>query len=301
MRMQRQPIFVTTQGMISRDLLENSQTAVITGTTSRGIFIRLDTDWVLFLSFESYHGPLTLNLSGVKSILKVVEVNDKLVTLGEKILIPSSGIKIDYSRAERWEALPQSGFSLSDSDRIGSLKAIARLILSQKKEPGLYLVLKDMLGIQLAGLPLVPETFERVDCIRLLYLLKTKDLAGILSALSPFLGLGAGLTPSGDDMILGLLLAYRRWGAVLKTAFDLAKLNDRLTQAASLKTTLLSANLITCASQGQADERLINALDGIMTGSPVPDQCAQDLSNWGNSSGCDALVGMALAILSTSA
>ncbi len=147
----------------------------------------------------------------------------------------------------------------------------------------------------------MPKTIEQVDCFRLLQLLKTKDLDGIFSALTPFLGLGAGLTPSGDDMILGLLLAYRRWGTVLKTAFDLAKLNDRLNQAASQKTTLLSANLITCASQGQADERLIHALDGIMVGSPAPDQCAQDLANWGNSSGCDALVGMALAILSASA
>ncbi len=79
---------MTTQGMLSRDLLENSRKAVITGTTSRGIFIRLDSDWVLFLSFESYHGPLTLNLSGGKSILKVLAVNDKIVTLGGKILIP---------------------------------------------------------------------------------------------------------------------------------------------------------------------------------------------------------------------
>jgi hypothetical protein len=296
--MQKQPISVTSQGMISRALLANSRQAVITGTTSRGIFIRLDRDWALFLSFESYRGPLTLNLSGGKSILKVVEVNGRIVNLGGKILIPSTGIEIDYSRAERWEAPPQSGILLSAGDRIGSLKAIARLILSQKKEPGLYLVLKDILGIELEGSPLLSKTFEPVDCIRLLQLLKTKDLDGIFSALTPFLGLGAGLTPDGDDMILGLLLAYRRWGAVLKTAFDLAKLNDRLNQAASQKTTLLSANLIACASQGQADERLINALDGIMTGSPAPDHCARDLSNWGNSSGCDALVGMTLSILS---
>ena len=300
MMMQRQLITLTWQGMISRDLLENFRQAVITGTTSRGIFIRLDIDWVLFLSFESYHGPLTLNLSGGESILKRVEVNDKVVILGGKILIPSTGIEIDYSRAERWEAPPQSGILLSAGGRIGSLKAIARLILSQKKEPGLYLVLKDILGIELDGSPLLSKTFEPVDCIRLLQLLKTKDLDGIFSALTPFLGLGAGLTPAGDDMIQGLLLTYHRWGAVLEAAFDLEKLNDRLNQAASQKTTLLSANLIACASQGQADERLINALDGIMTGSPAPDQCARDLSNWGNSSGRDALVGMALAIHSAS-
>jgi hypothetical protein len=254
----------------------------------------------LFLSFESFHGPLTLNLTGRKSIPKGIEVNGKIVILDGKIQIPSTGIEIDFSRAKTWEAPPQAGIFLSADDRTGFLITVTRLILSQSREPGLYLVLKDLLGIELDGLPLPSKTFERVDCIRLLKLLKTTDLDGICSALMPLLGLGAGLTPDGDDMILGLLLAYRRWGTVLKPAFDLEMLIDRLNQAASKKTTLLSANLIACASQGLADERLVNALDGIMTGSPAPDQCARDLSNWGNSSGRDALVGMALAILSTS-
>jgi hypothetical protein len=33
-----------------------------------------------------------------------------------------------------------------------------------------------MLDIEMDGLPLPPKTFERVDCIRLLLLLKTTDL-----------------------------------------------------------------------------------------------------------------------------
>ncbi len=170
--------------------------------------------------------------------------------------------------------------------------------MSQNKEPGLYLVLNDLLGLEMGGLQPLPRHFERVDCIGLLQLLKTGDLDGILAALTPLLGLGAGLTPAGDDMLLGLLLAYHRWGSALRPSFDVAKLSDLLNRAASQKTTLLSANLIACASQGQADERLISALDGMLTGDPAPEQCARSLSGWGSSSGCDALVGMALAILS---
>jgi hypothetical protein len=58
----------------------------------------------------------------------------------------------------------------------------------------------------------------------------------------------------------------------------------------------LSANLIECAASGKADERLIDALDGIMTGSPGPEECATLLLSWGNSSGGDSLAGMALAL-----
>ena len=165
------------------------------------------------------------------------------------------------------------------------MKTTAAYILSQRTEPGLYFVLKDILDIELDGLPLPPRPFEGAAFVRLLQLLKTSNLNAICSALTPLLGSGAGLTPAGDDLILGLLLAYRRWGSVIKPAFDLAEMNVLLSQAASQKTTLISANLISCASQGQADERLIQALDGIMTGNSSPHQCARYLLNWGSSSG----------------
>jgi hypothetical protein len=340
-----QLLSIALQGKISRALLANSRQAVVTGVTSRGIFIKLDTDWILFLSFESFRGPLTLNLFGETAFLRTpgntchaeersdeasrftqgprpfarrsqanaaqgdrravlsaalsgIEMNCQLDIAGWKIQNLPAGIEIDFSRARTWEAPPQPENLLSPVDRAKSLNAVARLILSQEREPGLYLVLKDLLSLEMDGLQLLPKPVERVDCLQLLPLLKTTDLDGILSSLTPFLGLGAGLTPAGDDMVLGLLLAYNRWGTALKPAFDLAELNDRLCRAASQKTTLLSANLIACASQGQADERLVSALDGLMTGDPTSEQCARSLSGWGNSSGCDALAGMALAITS---
>jgi hypothetical protein len=62
------------------------------------------------------------------------------------------------------------------------------------------------------------------------------------------------------------------------------------------KTTTLSANLIDCAGNGQADERLLLAVDGMITGEPGPDACLEALINWGSSSDRDALVGMGLVL-----
>jgi hypothetical protein len=61
-----------------------------------------------------------------------------------------------------------------------------------------------------------------------------------------------------------------------------------------MKTTTVSANLIDCAARGQADERLIRALDGIETGELSALECAHALGSWGNTSGLDALIGMGL-------
>ena len=183
----------------------------------------LDTDWVVFLSYESFHGPLTLNLSGELWTLQGVKVNHEVMTEGGKIQILSTGVEVDFSNAETWEAPPLPEILLHAGDRAGALKTVAGLILSQNKEPGLYLVLNDLLGLEMGGLQPLPRHFERVDCLGLRQLIKTGDLNGILAALTPLLGLGAGLTPAGDDLLLGLLLSYHRWGSALRTFFRCGK------------------------------------------------------------------------------
>jgi hypothetical protein len=119
----------------------------------------------------------------------------------------------------------------------------------------------------------------------------------MVSTLEQFLGFGPGLTPSGDDLVLGFLLAVNRWGNLLYPNQDVQSINRVIQQAAYRKTTILSANLLSCVTKGQADERLVLAMDGIMTGKPDPDTCISHLLNWGNSSGVYALIGMALAFM----
>ncbi len=90
--------------------------------------------------------------------------------------------------------------------------------------------------------------------------------AGLASHLLPFLGLGAGLTPSGDDLILGLILALARCGPSLGAPVDPAALAAEINPIAARRTTALSASLLAAAANGQADERLILALDSLAYG-----------------------------------
>lgn len=113
--------------------------------------------------------------------------------------------------------------------------------------------------------------------------------------LQKLIGFGSGLTPSGDDLIAGFLLARNRYRDLPPLPYDLDGFNQALVELAYQKTTLLSANLIECSTLGQADERLILALDGVLAGTLDPASCAKLLLRWGNSSGADALLGMALA------
>jgi hypothetical protein len=125
--------------------------------------------------------------------------------------------------------------------------------------------------------------------------LHSGQAGSVADALAGFLGLGAGLTPCGDDLAIGFLLAANRWGGRLSLDLDLQALNAAVIACAQRQTTTLSTSLIRCASLGQADERLILALDGLATGAPELEACAAALASWGNTSGFDAFVGMALA------
>src|SRR5690606_30402866 len=69
------------------------------------------------------------------------------------------------------------------------------------------------------------------------------------------LGLGRGLTASGDDFILGFLLLRNRWPANHADASWAQTLNQAIVDAAYARTTTLSANLIECATRGESDER----------------------------------------------
>jgi hypothetical protein len=125
---------------------------------------------------------------------------------------------------------------------------------------------------------------------------KAGDYLAALEYARDSLGLGGGLTPWGDDLNLGIILALNRWADIMATRLDLPYLYRRISQAARAGTTTLSANLIECATRGQADERLLLALDGILSGTPGPEICASALLSWGSSSGMAVLAGIALGI-----
>lgn len=284
-------------GITAHDLLTHGQGAVISGYSSRGIFLRLETPWVVFLSMESYRGPLTLNLIGSLGNPDSFKVGDKIDIYSDHIAIPSTRTVIHTSRARVWQAPPLPAPVLPMDSLKAALVSVVQAALLEQNPSLLGSSLVDLLGYDERSKQLGSSDVSHL--VQLLQSLKENDTHAIFHACQKFLGLGTGLTPSGDDLILGLLLALNRWGHVLAPDLDVDALNQEFLALAYSRTALISANLIDCACQGQADERLILALDGIMTGEHNPAICASSLAEWGNTSGIDALVGMALTIQSS--
>ena len=309
-------------GESAQALISGNNQAKVLGVTSRGCFLQLPAEWVVYLSVEPFRGPLTINLTAeavdqsirqrlppyrLKGTFAGVSPAQTVMIYADRIEFRGTDLTIYLDAAAPWIPPLQSGEVLPQADRIEYLTQLAHLVNTQRQSGFFGRALEYLLeGKNLVKHMEPPDA--HADRIRdqligvqqsLKALMQSQNLVvDLIDKLAPFLGLGSGLTPSGDDLVIGLLLTLNRWGDTLAPHLDYALLNEELILLARRKTTLLSANLIECAGQGQADERLLLAVDGIMTGTPDPNTSAAHLLQWGKSSGIDALTGMAVVLRS---
>ena len=103
------------------------------------------------------------------------------------------------------------------------------------------------------------------------------------------IGLGPGLTPSGDDLIGGTLCALH----AMSDAALAKRLADWALPIASEATNRISNAHLACAAQGECGDSVNNAIVALLGGKP-PDLDRIDAI--GHTSGWDALAGAALAL-----
>lgn len=288
---------VTSIGSHAQKTLRDSKVASVLGVTSRGVFLRLRERCIIFLSYESNHGPLTLNLSPSIKIPLNIQPGQLVEIQAGDIIFSESNFRIRTEGALPWIISPHLPIVYNSRDYLNRIRSIGEEVIAQRGGVGLTPILADLLHIPMNKHPLQNKDDRPMELQQLHRNLMSPDGNRVVSQLQKVLGFGAGLTPSGDDLINGFLLTCNRYQDVLPIPFNLTEINQAMVELAYQKTSLLSANLIECATMGQADKRLILALDGILAGTMSPASCANQLLSWGNSSGCDAFLGMALAII----
>ena len=287
-------IIVTEIGMIAHTKLAQDREATVMGITSRGLFLLLSSGWVLFLSPDTFRGPLTLNYSAGPDDFSFLTNGMPARVDPDHIAIAGQGLVVHTGQAAAWQASPLPKDVLTPQERLNHLALVVRTLLDRQPASDFGMLVPVILGFEEAHTAQGNPVYPLVK--RLQQALREGQLAAIADSLEAILGLGAGLTPSGDDLTAGILLALTRWGHLLAPGLAIKVLAQDVVQRAYRKTTTLSANLIECASQGQANERLILALDGVLSGHPDAQTCADYLAGWGHTSGRDALAGMALAL-----
>ncbi|GIX49078.1 MAG: hypothetical protein KatS3mg131_3289 [Candidatus Tectimicrobiota bacterium] len=140
------------------------------------------------------------------------------------------------------------------------------------------------------GRPALAPLAQRVYAV-LAPLGQQREVACWLEACTDLVGLGEGLTPAGDDLLVGMLAMWQAAGLLAGKA----ALAAPWLKTVSPRTTALSAEFLRCALAGHFAEPLGRLVRALLA---PPDQpwlpLAQTLAGIGHSSGVDTLVGVAL-------
>jgi hypothetical protein len=250
---------------------------------------------VIYLSFEKFRGPLTINISppAERSLLEDIKPGIPADLSPRRIDLPGAGLQVDLTQAEIWDGNPPPE-ALAPEMIPGRYQAILDQATSLSKDHELF----PLLQAAAAG---EPENLLSPHGISPYYkavieTIKKNGLAPSAGTLQGLIGLGPGLTPLGDDILLGILLTINRWKEAINPEQDLEEFNQRILTLAKEKTNKLSYSLFSCGVEGSADERLQTVLDSFFSGEEPTIEQIQDFLSWGSSSGIAVLYGISACL-----
>ena len=229
-------------------------------------------------------------------------VNDLGISPGARLRLAGENLHLDgvtlgLSGAERWTP-PPVGPQASAAEvrrRVSTLgAALASFAPTEGLAPTASVAehLAWSRSVEPGATHLVAAALPHVD--GLMRGLLALDGPLVDASVGGLVGLGPGLTPSGDDLLAGLLLAM-----TVGEAGPAAKLlGDSASSLAVDRTTVLSATLLGHAAKGSGPEAAHTLLASILGESPQPDLqgAARSLTEAGHTSGWDTLAGLLLGI-----
>lgn len=294
--MEQGPTVIQAQGIgnLAAEKLTHIHDYIVRGNTSRGLFLESQGDTMIFLSYEKYCGPFTVNLPNeANGLLADIEPGEFVKGSGFRdLVIDSFGLRIDTIRINPWEPAPYDGMVTRKVIKSNTTE------LAQWARENAQVNL--MLSLALAQLTGDVHTEEGNKVMRylkdLVFAFKRKDQGHFLQSAIHLVGLGSGLTPSGDDLLTGINLAVNRYSPVYPGLSFYQPWMRELGKTIRERTTMISSSLFQAALHGLADERLINAFDEMMSDRMQLEGVVGALRTWGSSSGFDSLAGVMLLL-----
>lgn len=232
-----------------------------------------------------------------------VKSGERVRVTGHELWFLRTGARIDYSEAVIWS--PHLRLPIGDHACLGiqtRMDIVRKLACERDMEAGLTPLLAQVKGILLED-PAIHKGragYQRRAGEALVLLVRAVrgyQTDRMVSAGSGLLGLGIGLTPSGDDVLTGLLTTLIVTG---QDAIHLMAVHasQHLARMAEDRTTIISAHLLRQAGQGYVTERYRNLLASLVLGeeaSLLGDR-TQQMMAYGATSGAEVILGSLLGL-----
>lgn len=195
---------------------------------------------------------------------------------------PSTSGRLDRAHLERNTALAAAlGFDRRGRDGLGGLLPHVGRLLAGAEPPAAASLL---LIVAWRALGALLPAWRRGDA------------PATAAAATRLVGLGPGQTPSGDDLLAGLMVADARIDAAT-AGRQRAPVRAACAEAARGRTTDLGLARLGYAAEGELDERSELALAALLDGDAAAvEATTRDLLGYGHSSGLDTLVGLIIGL-----
>lgn len=137
-----------------------------------------------------------------------------------------------------------------------------------------------------------PQTPDEIQLLQLTKLVKSTDREKLLTHLKYFIGRGSGLTPSGDDFLVGLLACHSLYPTVS---------NEFLEELANLVnekkyTTDISNEFLSYALKQEFSSVIVHLMNGLLKEDSIIKENVERLLQVGHSSGADTLLGIIVGL-----
>ena len=206
----------------------------------------------------------------------------------------AGGPTFSWADAELWRPPVQPSEWSPQTLREG-LNELVQLAAARIPDQGLgYYILSDKPDASniVSDFALIPIRHFR-DWVRQSLVGRDTPLPETLRKIVPLLGLGPGLTPSGDDFLGGAMIVLHLL-ARPTMALAIAELID---QFAGQATTSISIAHLEAAAEGHGSVQLHDAINGIVAGKQgINDDLLSAIDRIGHCSGWDALAGAVTAL-----
>ncbi|MDR7483008.1 MAG: DUF2877 domain-containing protein [Armatimonadota bacterium] len=234
-------------------------------------------------------GPFSITVAGFEELRAAVEAGARTARLHPGVLT-AGDVAVDLRAAAVWDPTLSRPWGAGDAPWSLAARAAVERVLAEAapRESLAGLLFRDA-----GGYARTLEPFARaLDALDTL--LQQPDApAATLAAATDVAGRGPGLTPSGDDLLCGVLLATWAWPGLV-AAGRAETLRAHLAGAAVPQTTRVGAAYLIAARRGWALRpwhRLVGALDDAAQAR----RAALDVLAIGETSGADALTGFCWA------
>ena len=282
--------------------LQKPRVGIVHSVFNKATNIHFDEILLSLLSDELPRMPNSVRLrsSVTDAIFPNLQPGMQVCVGNNTIVIPTCNFSFHLSDIPLWEPRPDVTIYQWNRETVAQH---ARLLTQFLAEKQLQMGLAPLVGALLLEKPPQETPLSRMAMpkLRLLHQASWRqNIRGIEEATLGLVGLGPGLTPSGDDVLSGFAAIMALLSPQLSADFISRKhIASTIVEVAKPRTTKLSAVLLEFASRGEVSEQfgaLLLSLNLPSSEFETVQKAADRVLAFGASSGGDSLLGMLLGL-----